>query len=130
MVRAIHAPGVPQHVNPVPDAALHGGLLVTSAIFGKDPATGAFPAHRARQAALAFAHLEAVLAEAGACPQDVVKLDLYMADGADRSLVNRHWERLWPDPGRRPARHAHRAVLPEGCCLQLVATAMPGALPE
>lgn len=125
MVRAIHSYAAPQHHNPVPNAALKGGLLVTSAIVGTDPDTGTFPADRSRQVALAFGHLEAILAEAGAEAQDVVKVDLYMEEKSDRALVNRHWERLWPDPAHRPARHAHQAVLPKGCCLQLVATAVP-----
>lgn len=122
MVRAITAPGVAQHRNPVPNAALHKGVLVTSGILGHE--NGIYP-DLARQADLVFDGLEAILAEAGAGPQDVVKLDVYLADKADRTVVNPRWEALWPDPQRRPARQAHRAQdLPDGCRIQLVAMAV------
>ena len=124
MVRAVHSPQVAQHVNPVPNAAMNNGLLITSGILGKDLETGDYPLDKARQVGLVFKYLEAVLEEAGAGLQDVVKLDLYFADKADRALANPHWERLWPDPARRPARQAHQVILPDGCCLQAVATAM------
>ena len=71
-----------------------------------------------------FAYLEAILEEAGASSDDVVKIDLYFADKSDRSHANEHWLRLRPDPEKRPARQAHQAALPEGCCLQLVAIAV------
>lgn len=124
MVRAVYCSGAAQHMNPVPNAAVHNGLLITSGILGKSLETGAYPSGKDRQVALVFDYLEAILAEAGATLQDVVKLDLYFADKADRSLANPHWLRLWPDPEHRPARQAHQVPLPEGCCLQAVATAM------
>ena len=124
MVRAVHSPRVAQHVNPVPNAAINNGLLITSGILGKDLETGEYPVEKARQVGLVFEYLEAVLEEAGAGLQDVVKLDLFFADKSDRALANPHWERLWPDPARRPARQAHQAILSDGCCLQAVATAM------
>ena len=119
MVRSINPPGLPHHKNPIPAAALHNGVLVSSAISGLDPATGAYPADKESQIALAFQHFELILAEAGATPQDVVKLDLYFTDKADRKLVNPHWLRLFPQENRRPARHAHSAELPAECCLQM-----------
>ena len=100
------------------------GVLVTSVILGKRLDTDDYPVDRAEQTALVFTYLEAILDEAGASPQDVVKLDLYFADKSDRSLANENWLRLWPDPARRPARQAHQAVLPDGCCLQIVAMAV------
>ncbi|WP_421703785.1 RidA family protein [Aliiroseovarius sp.] len=126
MVRAIHTPRAAQHVNPVPNAARHRGVLITSGILGKQLETGTYPADKAHQVALVFDYLDAILEAGGATLDDVVKLDLYFADKADRALVNPHWEQLWPDPDHRPARQAHQAVLPEGCCLQAVATAVLG----
>lgn len=127
MVRAINSDRAAAHHNPVPNAAVVRGVLVTSSILGKTLDTDEYPADRGEQTALVFEYLEAILEEAGASPQDVVKLDLYFADKSDRSHANEHWLRLWPDPTRRPARQAHQAVLPEGCCLQIVAMAiMPG----
>ncbi len=124
MVRAINSDRAAQHHNPVPNAAMLRGLLVTSSILGKRLDSDEYPADRGEQTALVFRYLEAILDEAGATSQDVIKLDLYFADKADRALANDHWLRLWPDPAHRPARQAHQAVLPDGCCLQIVAMAV------
>ena len=124
MVRAINSDRAAQHHNPVPNAAILRGLLVTSSILGKRLDSEEYPADKGEQTALVFRYLEAILDEAGATSQDVIKLDLYFADKADRALANEHWLRLWPDPAHRPARQAHQAVLPDGCCLQIVAMAV------
>ena len=124
MVRAINSDRAAQHHNPVPNAAILRGLLVTSSILGKRLDSDEYPADKSEQTALVFRYLEAILDEAGATSQDVIKLDLYFADKADRALANEHWLRLWPDPAHRPARQAHQAVLPDGCCLQIVAMAV------
>ena len=124
MVRAINSDRAAQHHNPVPNAAILRGLLVTSSILGKRLDSDEYPADRGEQTALVFRYLEAILDDAGATSQDVIKLDLYFADKADRALANEHWLRLWPDPAHRPARQAHQAVLPDGCCLQIVAMAV------
>ena len=124
MVRAINSDRAAQHHNPVPNAAILRGLLVTSSILGKRLDSDEYPADRGEQTALVFRYLEAILDEAGATSQDVIKLDLYFADKADRALANEHWLGLWPDPAHRPARQAHQAVLPDGCCLQIVAMAV------
>ena len=124
MVRSIVSNKAAQHQNPVPNAAMHRGILVTSGILGKDLKTGAYPADKEHQISLAFQYLEAILSEAGAVLQDVVKVDLYFADKSDRPLANSHWTRLWPDPNHRPARQAHECPMPPGCCLQITAMAV------
>lgn len=129
MVQAIYAPDVPHHRNPVPHAAMHRSILVSSAILGLDPASGAYPADKTKQVALAFAHMQAILGAAHAELSDVVKVDLYFADMADRALVNPHWLALYPDAQHRPARHAHTGDLPEGCCLQIEFMAVLAAEP-
>jgi len=126
MVRSIYAKGAAQHLNPVPNAAVHRGVLVTSGVLGKDPATGDYAPETAEQIRLAFEQLPAILAEGGAELQDVVKVDLYFADRKDRPMANVHWERLWPDPMQRPARQAHQVGLPGACRFQLVAMAVLG----
>ena len=110
----------------MPNAAVHRGVLVTSGVLGKDPATGDYAAETAEQIRLAFEQLPEILTEGGAELQDVVKVDLYFADRGDRSMANVHWERLWPDPMQRPARQAHQVDLPGACRFQLVAMAVLG----
>ena len=59
MVRSIYAKGAAQHLNPVPNAAVHRGVLVTSGVLGKDPATGDYAPETAEQIRLAFEQLPA-----------------------------------------------------------------------
>lgn len=124
MVRSIIVDGIAQHTNPVPNAALHNGTLCTSGILGKDPATETYPASIDEQAALCFRYLREILTAARASLQDVVKVDLYLQDKAHRDVVNPYWLECWPDIDRRPARQTHKAVLPEGCLLQMTAMAV------
>ena len=124
MVRAVYSSRTAQLHNPVPNAAVHNGLLMTSGVLGKDLETGDYPKEREQQVALVFEYVVAILEDAGAGLQDVLKLDLYFADKTDRAMANQHWERLWPDPAHRPARQAHQVELPQGCCLQAAVTAM------
>ena len=63
---SIYAKGAAQHVNPVPNAAVHRGILVTSGVLGKDPKTGEYAQETAEQIRLAFEQLPLILAEAGA----------------------------------------------------------------
>ena len=124
MVRAVNPEGTWPHDNPIPAAAVHRGVLISSAISGKSPVTGAYPSDKAEQINLAFENLKQILASAGAGLQDVVKFDLYLSDTADRPLVNAHWVEMYPDEEARPARHSHLANLPLGCCLQMVVHAV------
>lgn len=124
MVRVLNVEGVAQHKNPVPNAAIHRGVLMTSAILGKEPDAEGYPSDVEVQASLCFRYLVEILTAAGATLQDVVKVDLYFADKADRPAVNRFWLECWPDPDHRPARHAHVAELPEGCKVQVTAMAV------
>ena len=66
MVRAINSDRAAKHHNPVPNAAILRGLLVTSSILGKRLDSDEYPADRGEQTALVFRYLEAILDEAGA----------------------------------------------------------------
>ena len=124
MVSSIYSTNAAQHRNPVPNAAIHKGLLVTSGILGKELDTDNYPYTAKRQIELAFQYLVEILRDAGATPDDVVKLDLFFADKSDRPIANSYWLDLWPDETKRPARQAHLSTLPEGCKFQIVAMAV------
>lgn len=126
MVNSINPKSVPMHKNPLPTAALHRGVLATSSIMGKEVETGTFPDTKEAQVALAFDHMRAILAEAGATPQDVVKVTLYFENKGDRKLANPHWLAMYPDSEYRPARHSHQIELPEGCCMKIEFLAVVG----
>ena len=123
MVRSIYAKGAAQHLNPVPNAAVHRGVLQRPGCWVRIRQPVTTP-ETAEQIRLAFEQLPAILAEGGAELQDVVKVDLYFADRQDRPMANVHWERLWPDPMRRPAQQA--SVDRGACRFQLVAMAVLG----
>lgn len=116
--RSIDVPGA-SHNAPIPAAARVGPLLCTSAVSGKDPATGALPADAAAQARNAFANLKAVLQAGGASLQDVVKFSVSIKDNAVREPLNAEWLACFPDPHDRPARHIVRQDLQHGMWLQI-----------
>lgn len=116
--RSIDVPGA-SHNAPIPAAARVGPLLCTSAVSGKDPATGALPADAAAQARNAFANLKAVLQAGGASLQDVVKFSVSIKDNAVREPLNAEWLACFPDPHDRPARHIVLQDLQHGMWLQI-----------
>ena len=118
MPLSIHVPGL-AHNAPIPTGARVANLLCSSAIAGKDPATGALATDAADQVRLAFANLQRFLAAAGATAADVLKLTVYLTDNALREPVNTQWTALWPDPEHRPARHVVVQDLQHGMALQL-----------
>ena len=93
--------------------------MFSSAIFGEDPETGEIPGDPARQAELAFGHMRTMLEQAGAGPEHVAKLTVFLNDDADRAHVNTEWLRMFPDADDRPARHTIRTDLRRGMLVQL-----------
>lgn len=87
---------------PAPAFRRQGDLLLLSGQVGVDeswrPVTGTFQ-HEARAA---FANVRRVLAEAGARPEQVLKITAYLADLGDFAGYNEVWTEEFP--GRRPAR--------------------------
>ena len=124
MVKAIDPSDIPLHKNPIPAAAIHGGILISSVISGKSLVTDAYSKDKKEQISLFFEYIEKIIFEAGGSVQDIIKMDLYFRDKNDRSLVNPEWEKMFPDPKKRPARHAQIGDLPENCCLQVTITAV------
>jgi 2-iminobutanoate/2-iminopropanoate deaminase len=121
--RSIDVPGA-SHKAPIPAAARVGNLICTSAISGKDPASGELPADAGTQARNTFANLRAVLQAGGASLDDVVKLAVTIKDNAVREAVNAEWHACFPDPHDRPARHIVVQDLQHGMWLQVEAMAV------
>ena len=95
--RSIHIAGF-KHGNPIPSATRLGPLLVSSVIVGRDPATGTLPDSVLEQCVHIFAHVRAMLAEAGATPEDVVKMDFWVPDSASgpRDRQSRNGSKCFP----------------------------------
>ncbi|MGH7075687.1 MAG: RidA family protein [Stellaceae bacterium] len=97
-----------KHANPIPAATRLGPLLVSSVIVGRDPATSQLPDRLEAQCAHIFTHVRAILAKAGAKPEDVVKMEFWVPDPAQgRAVINAEWTRMFPDLDACPARHTH-----------------------
>lgn len=101
---SIEVPGL-EHVNPIPNASRVGPFLASGGIFGKDPATGKVAEGVDAQCEQMFANVRKVLEVGGAAPEDVIKLNVWLKDMANRPVVNKYWVQMFPDPHSRPARH-------------------------
>ena len=121
--RSIDIPGA-SHKAPIPAAARVANVLCTSAVSGKDPASGELPADIEAQARNTFANLRAVLQAGGATMDDLVKLSVTLKDNAVRDAVNVQWLAAFPDPHDRPARHIVVQDLQHGMWLQVEAMAV------
>ena len=118
MPQSIDVPGL-AHKVPIPVGSRAGNVLCSSAIAGKDPATGKLGETPADQVRLAFENLERFLEAGGATPEHVVKLAVYVKDDSVREHIDAHWLALWPDAGHRPARHVTVHDLRHGMVIQL-----------
>ena len=110
MTRSIHVPGL-HHSPPIPNAARVGPLLESGGIVGVDPDTRQVPEDLAAQCAQMFANLRAILDAAGATPDQVVKLSVWMADRGGKDVLDAEWLRLWPEAESRPARQTFDGAL-------------------
>lgn len=116
--RSIDIPGA-SHNAPIPAAARVGPLLCSSAVSGKDPATGQLPGDVPTQVSNTFANLRAVLQAGGASLDDVVKFSVTIKDNSVREHLNAVWLACFPDPHDRPARHIVVQDLQHGMWLQI-----------
>jgi len=107
------------HNAPIPAAARVGNLLCTSAVSGKDAATGQLPADAPIQVRNTFSNLQAVLQAGGASLDDVAKFSVAIKDNTVREHLNAAWLACFPDPHDRPARHIVVQDLQHGMWLQI-----------
>ncbi len=111
------------HANPIPAACCHGPLLMTGIINGNDPQTGDLPADQATQCRHMFSHIQAILDAAGATPEAVVKVTVWLQDREQRETLNACWLEMFPNEHSRPARHAIQAATPSKFLIQCEFTA-------
>jgi 2-iminobutanoate/2-iminopropanoate deaminase len=102
---SIYLPGF-KHKNPIPNACVIDGLLMSGVILGIDPVTGDMPATIEAQCANLFSHVRAIVEAAGGAPSDILKITVWLRDLSQRQAVNDEWLKLFPDHADRPARHA------------------------
>ena len=126
--RAITTSSAPAPVGPYNQAVLAGGWLYCSGQIPLDPATGAMvgDGDAAAETRQVLSNLQAVLAEAGAKPSDVVRTTVFLADLADFQTVNGIYAEVFGD-GVSPARACVQvAALPKGARVEIDCVAWLG----
>lgn len=88
-IQSIHTGQAPKAVGPYSQAMLHGGMLYASGQIGLDPASGKLVGEGVEeQARQVTRNLSAVLAEAGASTDRILKVNIFLTDMGDFPLVN------------------------------------------
>ena len=110
-------------LGPYSQAIVAGGLIFCSGMAGIDPATGTIPEGIEAQTEQALVNLAAVLGEAGASMDDIVKTTIFYDDVEDFGRLNEVYARHMPDPP--PARSAPAHIrLPRGLLVSIEAIAV------
>ena len=108
--KSIHIKGM-EHGAPIPNGALIGNIVFSSAISGKDAKTGVLSSNPDEQAEAMFRNLRLFLEEAGATPDSIGYMTVFLKEEKYRDAVNKSWMKMFPDEHDRPARHAVKAEL-------------------
>ncbi len=111
----------------VPLAASIGRYLFCSGVAGRD-AAGALPEDPADQVPRMWDNMASIVEESGFTLADVAHCFVWQRDHQYRTLNNPPWERLFPDPASRPARHALEGWLPDNMVTSLDVIAVRGSV--
>jgi 2-iminobutanoate/2-iminopropanoate deaminase len=121
--QAVTTDQAPAALGPYSQAIVAGGLIFCSGMAGIDPATGTIPEGIEAQTEQALVNLAAVLGEAGATMDDIVKTTIFYDDVEDFGRLNEVYARHMPDPP--PARSAPAHIrLPRGLLVSIEAIAV------
>ena len=125
-LRTVHTDRAPNAIGPYSQAIVANGIVYTAGQIALDPATMQIVGDDAvAQAEQVMRNLGAVLAEAGARWDTVVKTTIFLADMADFQRVNEVYARHLGDA--RPARSTVAAAgLPRGVRVEIEAVALVG----
>lgn len=122
-IRTVHTDAAPAAIGPYSQAVVVDGWVFASGQIPLDPATGELESGSvARQTELVFRNLRAVLEEAGASLDRVVKTTVFLADMATFAEMNEVYARHFGD--HRPARATVQAAgLPRNVAVEIEAVA-------
>jgi len=123
--QSIDVPGV-RHNAPIPMGAKVGNLVFSSGIMGTNPDTGQQPADPKEQAKFLFENIRTFMEMAGGTIDDIGHVRVLLKDDAYRDVINEEWEKMFPDPDSRPARHALNVPLRGNMLFQVELIAVLG----
>ena len=90
MIERVDTPDAPKALGPYSQAVKAGGFLFVSGMLAIDPATGELKGESAaEQTVQIFKNIRAVVKEAGAKMENIVKAVVYLSDFNDFSEVNK-----------------------------------------
>jgi 2-iminobutanoate/2-iminopropanoate deaminase len=120
--KAVASPDAPAAIGPYSQAIEFDGFVFCSGQLGLDPLTGLLLDGIEEQAERALLNLEAVLAAVGLTMADVVKINVFMADLSQFSMMNAVYARHIVEPA--PARSTVQvAALPRAALVEIEAVA-------
>ena len=108
--KSIHVKGM-EHGAPIPNGAVVGNVVFSSAISGKDAKTAVLSRHPDEQAEAMFRNLSLFMESVGGTPDNIGYMKVYLKEEKYRDSVNKAWLKMFPDDHDRPARHAIKAEL-------------------
>ena len=115
----------PTPVAPYSQAVRIGNVVAAAGQAGVVRETGTFAGEDvASQTVQTFKNIEAVLASAGASLDDVIRVDVYLADMGDFAAMNAEYAKVFTAP--YPARTTVGVHLPEGMKVEITALAVVG----
>ncbi|MFM7653650.1 MAG: Rid family detoxifying hydrolase [Vulcanococcus sp.] len=127
-IEAVITSAAPAPVGPYNQAVKAGGVLYCSGQIALDPDSGAMVGDGDVEAETrqVLANLQAVLAAAGATPQQVVRTTVFLADLGDFARVNALYAEVFGE-GVSPARACVEvAALPKGARVEIDCIAVLG----
>ena len=121
--KSIHIEGM-EHGAPIPNGAVIGNLVFSSAISGKDAKTGLLSDDPVKQAEAMFRNLRLFMEKAGGTTHNIAHVKVYLKDEKYRDTVNQSWVDMFPDEHDRPARHALKVELRGNVLFQIEVVAV------
>ena len=100
-----------EHGAPIPNGAVLGNFIFSSAISGKDPKNGVLPSDPDEQAEVLFRNLRTFMEKAGGTPDNIGHMTVFLKEEKYRDSINKAWLKMFPNEHDRPARHAVKADL-------------------
>ncbi|MEX1317731.1 MAG: Rid family detoxifying hydrolase [Synechococcaceae cyanobacterium] len=119
--QAVHTTAAPTPVGPYSQAVKAAGLVFCSGQIALDPGTGAMVGEGDVEAETrqVLDNLEAVLAEAGASPSQVVRTTVFLVDLADFTRVNAIYAERFGDRVAPARACVQVAALPKGARVEI-----------
>ncbi|MCR5035175.1 MAG: RidA family protein [Clostridia bacterium] len=123
MKKCISTAKAPAAIGPYSQATAAGSLIITSGQLPIDPATGEFPADISGQTRQSLLNVKAILEEAGAGMDDVIKTTVFLNDMNDFAAMNEVYAEFFTE-GNYPSRSAVEvARLPKDALVEIEAIA-------